>query len=351
MTQHDATFDPRTWLAWAVAASVPVLVGRNPFPIVVILLSATLVYTSLPPTPTSRSLEWVLRIAVVFGAVSVVFNALTVHSGDRVLFTIPSSVPIAGGIVTLNAVVFGLLSATAILTLILIGVTLAAGLDWASFVRLLPDSLMTIGMAGSVAFVFFPQMVESFREIREARQIRGMPLSSVNDYVQMVPAILSSGLEKATTTAELLESRGFGATLTVDKRERGQSFAIVGFLASVCAAAYLIAVDRLSWSLLALGGTALFAAVLFAGSRGTGRRRTRYRELVMRRADWLVITASLVALVATLVALVVEPGALRYEPYPSLSTPYLSLPLVAALALLALPAFALDWGKAEGRHD
>ena len=194
--------------------------------------------------------------------ISVLFNALTVHSGDRILFTIPDSVPIAGGIVTLNAVVFGLLSASAILALILVGVTLAAGLDWASFVRLLPDSLMTIGMAGSVAFVFFPQMVESFREIREARAIRGMPAKSLNDYVQMAPAILSSGLEKATTTAELLESRGFGATLTVDSRTRGQSVAIVGFLVAVCVTAYLIAVDRLVWSLAALAITLGLVAFL-----------------------------------------------------------------------------------------
>lgn len=350
MNGLKAGLDPRSWLIWAVAASVPVLVGRNPFPIVVVLLAATLVYTSLPRNPASHSLNWVLRIAVVFAVISVLFNALTVHSGDRILFTIPDSVPIAGGIVTLNAVVFGLLSASAILALILVGVTLAAGLDWASFVRLLPDSLMTIGMAGSVAFVFFPQMVESFREIREARQIRGMPASSLNDYVQMAPAILSSGLEKATTTAELLESRGFGATLTVDSRTRGQATAIVGFLVSVCVTAYLIAVDQLGWSLAALAITLGLVAFLFSGSRSRQSRRTRYRELVLHREDWIVIGASILALVTTIVMLVIQPAALRYEPYPTLTVPFVSLPLLAALVLLAAPAIVYDRTRTDAHH-
>ena len=54
MNGRAAGLDPRSWLIWAVAASVPVLVGRNPFPIVVVLLASTLVYTSLPRSPASR---------------------------------------------------------------------------------------------------------------------------------------------------------------------------------------------------------------------------------------------------------------------------------------------------------
>ncbi|MEZ4507398.1 MAG: hypothetical protein R2848_16495 [Thermomicrobiales bacterium] len=59
------------------------------------------------------------------------FNLLTVRVGDRVFGTIPDWVPLIDGDLTVNSIVFGLLSGLAVLTLVLIGVTLAAVLDWA----------------------------------------------------------------------------------------------------------------------------------------------------------------------------------------------------------------------------
>ena len=37
----ERRLDPRAWLAWGLAASLPALLGRNPFPLAMVLIAAT----------------------------------------------------------------------------------------------------------------------------------------------------------------------------------------------------------------------------------------------------------------------------------------------------------------------
>ena len=85
------------------------------------------------------------------------------------------------------------------------------------------------------------------------------------------------------------------------------------------------------------------AAALMAGLF-TGRgdephlRRTRYRDPVWERPEWIVSGAALAVLAVEIAVLFLDPAAFRYEPYPSLTAPAISLPLLAALGLLLAPA-------------
>ena len=67
-------------------------------------------------------------------------------------------------------------------------------------------------------------------------------------------------------------------------------------------------------------------------------RRTRYREPVWERAEWVVSGASLVVLIVEIGTLLLDPAAFRYEPYPSITGPWINLPLLVSLALLLAPA-------------
>ena len=63
-------------------------------------------------------------------------------------------------------------------------------------------------------------------------------------------------------------------------------------------------------------------AGLFTRSRGEPRlRRTRYRDPVWERPEWIVSGAAVAVLAVEIAVLFLDPAAFRYEPYPSLTAP------------------------------
>jgi energy-coupling factor transport system permease protein len=320
---------------------LPPLLGRNPF-----ILAATLVVVlgvrSAWAGRNSRVSSWggIVRLAAVFAAIGVLFNVLTVRAGDHVLVEVPDAVPVLAGPVTLNAFVFGVLSGLSLLILVLVGTTVGALLDWPAVVRLLPDRLTTVAVAGSVAFAFIPQTAVAFREIREAQAARGHRFRGARDLIPLLVPLLTGGLERAVTMAEALESRAFGAppasTLT---RQRFWSLTTAVGLAAAVLAGYLVAVGRVTSAGAAL--LVALAAFLTAVRRGAtaGPRRSRYRTPRWTWADTLTAGGAAVAGLASVAAVALDPASLRYEPYPDLHGPAVSLPLILVQLGLLVPAF------------
>ncbi|MDQ4100530.1 MAG: energy-coupling factor transporter transmembrane protein EcfT [Chloroflexota bacterium] len=336
--------DVRVWLLWAAVASIPPLIGRNPFVIAEVLLMIVSVRAAWMPVAPQRFASWqaIVRIVLVVTTVGVLFNVVTVHSGDQVLVRVPESVPIAGGPITLNALVFGLLSGGALVALVLIGTTAGALLDWPELMRVLPERAAPVAVAGSVTWALLPGTTTAWREIREAQAARGHCARGVRDLPTLLVPLLDGGLERALTMAEVLEARGFGAEPDVSTgggtqvRWRGAAF--IGGLAAAALAAYAIAVG-LGWLAVAAAGAAVTAILLaLQGSAEPRRRRTRYRSHQWSRGDGVVAGCVLVALAVTLVRSVTAPAGLHYDPYPSVRWPAVDLLLLVALALLLAPA-------------
>jgi energy-coupling factor transporter transmembrane protein EcfT len=331
-----SSIDPRAWLCWAAAAMLAPMMGRNPFALLSVLLAVVAVREALPREARS-GWGWVIKLGIVFAAISVVFNVLTVRAGDRAFGTIPDWAPLLDGELTLNSIVFGLLSGLAILTLVLIGITLSAVLDWSAVLRMLPQSLLGAGVAGSVAFSFFPQMVATYREIVDAQAIRGQELKGPRDYLHLGPLLLSGGIERAVTMSELLESRGFGGAPVRRRSTFARLSPAVG-LALLCLSAYLFAVGEILTSLVVvLGGLGLLGVGLRIG-RSTEFRRTRYRALRWQLTDWIVLGGALAAVLAILLA---GGDAIRYVPYPTLTWPVASPLLAVGLLGLLGPALVM----------
>jgi energy-coupling factor transport system permease protein len=333
-------FDPRAWLVWGLAASLPALTGRNPFMLLVTLLCVLIVRVAVGrSTEGGPSMAGLIKLAAVFVAIGVVFNVLTVHSGDRVLTTIPKSLPLIGGDVTLNAVVFGVLGGVAVLSLVITGLTVTANLDWATMMRLLPDSLVSLGVAGSIAFTFFPQTIASFRELREARLIRGAPLRTPRDYAMLAAPMLASGLDRAVTLSELLETRGLGGSSMPAVRSRGRSLAMAFGLSALCASAYLFAVGKL----IEAGGVLLVAMLTATyavhAAPEVSVRRTRFRAPQWTAGDSIVAGGAAISVLGVVATLLWNPDAIRYEPYPTLDAPVAGLALILALLGLLAPAY------------
>lgn len=335
------TLDPRAWLAWAGAAMLPLLLGRNPF-VLLEVLAIVLAVRAAWSHVASRQLtawRWFLRLAAVMVLVSVVFNVLTVHAGDDVIVHVSAAVPIIGGPLTLNALVFGVLSGVAIFGLVLTGTTVAALLDWAALMRALPARATPFAVAGSVAWSFLPQTAVAYREIREAQEARGHRLRGVRDLPPLLVPLLAGALERAMTMAEALEARGFGAMAhTASAMSPVRGLLTAGATACAALAAFTLATGQPVLGAVA-AGAALAGFVIAWHGGAAGPARTRYRSRRWQRADTIVAGSAAVVAVIAMIRLQMAPAGLLYEPYPALLAPHVDLVLLLGLALLLAPAF------------
>ncbi|HEY7910014.1 MAG TPA: energy-coupling factor transporter transmembrane component T, partial [Thermomicrobiales bacterium] len=291
-------------MAWAGANTLVVATTRNPLYLLLVTLCAGAAYRAAHGNGAGRdTAQWslVLRAAWTLTTIAILFNTLTVHAGDRALFALPRNLPligaVIGGPVTLNALLYGLISALALGTLILIFAALNAAVGYEELLRLLPGPLTGLGVTMTVALGFLPQTIAALGEVREAqavrghtarRGVRGGPLGSMPPLV--VP-VLALGLERAIALAEAMAARGFGVP----------------------------------------------------SDGGPHVRRTTYRARPWRTLDSAVVVgAGLVAVVIVLVAL--GGSALIYYPYPLLVWPSFDPLIGAALLPLLLPAVLLPYG-------
>jgi energy-coupling factor transport system permease protein len=333
--------DPRAWLIWAVAASLPPLLGRNPWLLLDTLIAVLGVWAAWGSGTAGARWRPLLRLALFFGAVSVLFNLLTAHVGDRVIMTLPETWPIVGGPLTVNAAIYGVLSAMAILSLVAVSATLGATLDWSTAIRLLPRRMAPLAVAGSVAWSYLPRTTVALTEIREAQMARGYRPRGIRDAGPLVMPLLAGGLERAMMTAEALEARAFGAPLSPDEAARPWQVAalLAGFVAALTGA-FCLALGQIAAAGLLVATSALLLVVGLFVPHGavSSPRRTRYRDPVWERPEWIVAGTAAGVLVIALSVLFLDPAAFRYEPYPTLTAPAINLPLLAALGFLLTPA-------------
>lgn len=343
MTRRDGGLDSRVWLLWGVTASLPPLIGRNPFPLAATLLAVVGVRAAwVGSGRLAASWGALLRLAVIFAGIGVLFNVLTVPVGDTVIAEVPERVPLVGSSLTLNALVYGLLSGLALLTLVAVGTTLGAVLDWPEVLRLLPNRLSGVATAGSVAFAFVPQTVTAFHEIREAQAARGFRPRGVRGFVPIIVPLLAGGMERALTLAEALESRAFGSspghTESDDRSSAWRRPALALGLTAGATGGYLMATSDVTVAMVCLAGS---LALIWLGSRDPSRQavtRTRYRDPKWRRTDTVIAGLTVLAFLTILVAIARESTGLRYEPYPSLELPRVDLLLLVGIGLLVSPA-------------
>ncbi|HEY8293353.1 MAG TPA: hypothetical protein VIG44_12735, partial [Thermomicrobiales bacterium] len=175
----DSALHPIAWLAWAIACTLVVATTRNLLYLLLVTLCAGAAYRAARGMRPDAGAQWslVLRAAWTLATLSILFNTLTVHAGDRALFTLPRDLPLVGsvigGAVTLNALLYGCIAALALGTLILVFAALNAAVGYEELLRLLPRPLTGLGVTMTVALGFLPQTIAALGEVREAQAVRG----------------------------------------------------------------------------------------------------------------------------------------------------------------------------------
>ena len=104
-------FHPLTWAGWLVAALVALSTTRNPLHLVLIMLCIAIVnVTSTSDETAAYYPVSPLRFTLTVILLAALFNAVTAHFGDTILFRLPKGLPVVGGAITLEALVYGSLN-------------------------------------------------------------------------------------------------------------------------------------------------------------------------------------------------------------------------------------------------
>jgi energy-coupling factor transport system permease protein len=311
---------PLAWVGWLSAALVVSSVTRNPLHLALVLLCVAVVNVVVA-SRAGASLNALspARFAMLVIPLSALFNALTAHLGDTVLVRLPPGLPILGGPLTLEALVFGATNGLMLSAILAAFTTLNQALPVRALIRLVPRAFYPLAVVVSIAVTFVPTTLRQLQQIREAQAVRGHRVRGLRDWLPLFMPLLVGGLERALQLAEAMTARGFASA---DEREQDTASrtAIVAGLVALLAGWLL----RLVWGRETVGlGLMLVGVSLVVGALWViGRRvpHTVYRSEPWTQRDWGVALSATVVLAVFVVPGLDRPS-LFYSPYPALSLP------------------------------
>jgi energy-coupling factor transport system permease protein len=338
---------PGAWWLWALGMAVAASRTRNPVLLVLILVVTGFVVSARrTDAPWAHSYAAFLRLGLVVIGLRVVLQALlsTRSQGNTLLFTLPQ-IPLPewangvklGGEVSAEALISALYDGAQLAVMLCCIGAANALASPRRLLKSLPGALYEMGVAVVVALTFAPQLVTDARRIRAARRLRGRTRGSFRTSAMPV---LEGALDRSVELAAAMDSRGYGRTAQVPRRQRRiTGVCVLLGLLGILLGVYALLTDSLAFPLAAL---ALAIGLLLAvGAMTVGRQRvtrTRYRPDPWALPEWLVVAAGAVAAGAMVFAAVrgvdglVLPGPLVVPPVPV-------LPVIGVLIGLA-PAVA-----------
>jgi energy-coupling factor transport system permease protein len=333
--------DARAWLLWALTMLAVASSTRNPLYVLLLLLIAMAVGNVCAPDRGRGTVMSPLRFATVALPLSALFNGLTAHLGDTALFRLPDWLPLLGGPVTLEALVYGAMNGLILTTIFSAFVVFNQVTPVRDLVRLTPRAFHEAGVVISIALTFIPQTTRSITRIREAQAVRGHRVRGLRDWLPIVVPLLVSGLERSMGLAEAMVARGYGAVSDRAQPLHAQGLLTLGLFALL--GGWLLFLFLPSWKWAAVGamvvGAALIVGVVWLAGRTVSH--TTYRAHRWTARDTLaVLGCGLTLAVALLPLPVIDKSTLYYAPYPRLTMPafdpFIGLGLLGLLAPVAV---------------
>jgi energy-coupling factor transport system permease protein len=330
------------WIVWLVAVLVVVGGTRNPWYIGLALLWVAVVSATVRPESTlaPRQLVSPWRLGLFIVPVTAFLNALFVHAGTTVLFSLPASIPVLGGPVTLEALLYGALNGVVLTVLFAAFAVFNRVTPLREIVRIVPRAYYPVAVTMAVALTFVPVTVRHAMAIREAQAVRGSRLSGLRGWLPLFLPLLSGGLERSMMLSEAMVARGFASSpaRSGSANLRTQGLLVVGMI--LFAGGWILRQFRAlaaAGLLVMLSGAALLGFAVWLAGRE--HRHTVYRPAPWRGRDWVVTS---LAAATTLVFLLplpwIERGSLAWDPYPTVELPGFSLILGVATWGLLGPA-------------
>lgn len=337
------TFHSLTWIFWLIAAVVAASTTRNPLYLVLILLCLLLVFSVVRSRSALRfPIVSPFTFTLVVVALSSTLNALSTHYGQTVLWQFPAAIPIIGGKVTLEAIIYGFINGLVLSCIFTAFTVFNLVMPVRSFIRYIPRAFAPLATVASIAVGFVPVTLRQLQDIREAQAIRGHRLRGLRSWIPLFLPLLTNGLEHALQLAEAMAARGFA-------RRREQVNIILIRAALVVGLVMLSSglLLRVAWGedflgalLILIGGGLILALFWFVGRQVP---RTTYRQERWSWNDTLALGGvGIVFLVFLVRNAELGRESLSYSPYPLCSLPPFD-------PLIGLAIFGLLGTLAAGR--
>ncbi|MEZ4520341.1 MAG: energy-coupling factor transporter transmembrane component T [Thermomicrobiales bacterium] len=332
MMASNRAIDPAAWLLWFLAAGAIPLTSRQPLYLALILLAVVFVHLAFPHREGhGRSWRLFAYIGSSVAVLSIGFNVLTVHSGDRPFAELPGGLPIIGGQLTYNALVYGVASALAISSLLFAAATFNTAVRHADLIRRLPRPFQRLGVAGAIALNFVPQTMQAGRDIYDTQRTRGRTMRGVRDARAFVVPLLGNGLERAFQMSEAMETRGYGSRRPGERDGQLRRLQMPVAVALIILALPLVATGRLLPALVIV----MTALMLLGGVRPALPWRWRIDGWSRPTIGVAIPSCMSLAVVAWRTA---TGHSIAYSPFPRLVWPDFDLVIGLAICLLLAPA-------------
>jgi energy-coupling factor transport system permease protein len=201
--------NPRCLAAWSAAVLTVALISTNPayrLAAAVIALDVTVVLSR----PGQRLRPLLITIGSAT-ATAVALDLLLGHSGAHVLLRIPSGVPVIGGPITVEAMLYGLVVGLGVSACVLAVAPLSRALDPHELVDALPSMLHRTATAGAAALNLVPGLVRSAGAVRDAQRMRGWRPGGVRSWSELLVPVAVTAMEDSLQLAEAMEARGYGS--------------------------------------------------------------------------------------------------------------------------------------------
>ncbi len=310
------------WIAWLVSGLVILLSTRNPLIILLVNLVLLFLQVWISP-PSTRIISTNIRFGGSILALSTVLNMFISRFGETVLFQLPTTLPLIGGIYTLEAIVFGLTNGLVLIGIFSLFTILNQVVSVRALVRLIPQAFHPVAVVTTIALTFIPASQKQFQAIKEAQAIRGQELKKVRDWLPLVIPLLIGGLERAMQIAEAMTARGY--TSQSDQKPTRFEKLILPLSLVLILLGWILDLSSLlpfsGWWFILAGLLMLLSLFLISGKRV---QKTVYTQEFWSNSSTFITLAAFLAIV---IFIFPTPGSqlLTYDPYPLVKIPGFSI--------------------------
>jgi energy-coupling factor transport system permease protein len=333
------TFNSLAWVIWLSSAAILTLLMRNPLYLVILLLVARLVQNACGEEQASLKIS-LGRLSAVIILFSILFNLLLVHVGQTVLFRLPQTLWLVGGPITLEAIIYGAISALILITLLAVFMSFNTIVPTSDLIVILPRALTNLGVVILIAVSYVPETLNQLQRVREAQALRGHRIRGLRDWQPIIIPLLVGGLERSMNLAETMVARGYGATGSQHLAAGIRGGMLAGLI--LIFAGWIVSYNNslIGWLLVLCGGGFLLFAYY---EQGRKIKRTRYTIVHWQIQDWLLVVISLLPLLLIFLPFpAVQGSSISYSPYPQAAIPQFDPLIGLAIALLAAPALLVE---------
>lgn len=349
MSRPARDLHPGAWWIWAIGLGAAATSNLNPL-ISLLLIGVAALTVALRRTTHAWASSF--RLYLIFGAVVVLirvgFRILLGGTGEGTVLLHLPGIPLPSwvmgihllGPVTAEAVLAGLYDGLRLAALI---ICIGAANSLANPKRLLkslPPAFYEISTALVVAIAVLPQLADSLRRVRAARQLRGVPGGRIGRLRGVVVPVMEDALERSMALAAGMDVRGYGRSGGLSRSRRWLTGVLmVVALSGISLGAYA-ALDQsgnrrpgLAAALIVVG---LLTSALSFWSAGQRVQRTRYRPDRWRLDELMVAACGVVVAVGFFAWVHGQTSVLFPAP---MQAPEVSWQVLVLIAVAALPAF------------